>query len=455
MTLVRRITDFAGSMAGRIFVMLTIGMTIASATSLVLAERARRQDFERLRIERVAASAIDIAGRLARQPKRIGPLLAAREILGAHPAPADVAIVQPDARLTALIARGLGPRSTPEAGQVPTSLCFGRQVFGASRRAAGVADDPVPDCWLVRLTDADGNRQALAIDLPPFVLPPSSALDPIYLLILVAASALFALIVARFAATPIRRLAEATRAVSISSDPEPLPESGPTEVRAALRAFNVMQGRIREGVRDRTQVLAAISHDLQTPLTRLRLRLEHVSDPELRDRLASDVVATQRLVREGLDLARAGESREPFSNVDLDSLISSLVEDNAEFGAPVTFTGGCGATVRVKPDALARCLGNLIDNALKYGGDADVTCARHGNMIVVAVRDHGPGIAPDAIATMFQPFQRGDNSRSRTTGGTGIGLTIARAQATTFGGTIALTNCADGGLLATVSFPAA
>ncbi|MEG3085585.1 ATP-binding protein [Sphingomonas sp. PB2P12] len=215
-----------------------------------------------------------------------------------------------------------------------------------------------------------------------------------------------------------------------------------------------MQARIREGVRDRTQVLAAIAHDLQTPLTRLRLRLrlEQVADTELRDRLTADLAATQRLVREGLDLARAGESREPFSQVDIDSLISSLVEDSAEFGAPVTFVGGCSATVRVKPDALARCLGNLVENALKYGGDAELACARQGGAIIVTVRDHGSGIPSDAMAAMFQPFQRGDQSRSRITGGTGIGLTIAQAQANTFGGVVTLANHPKGGLIATVTF---
>jgi signal transduction histidine kinase len=144
----------------------------------------------------------------------------------------------------------------------------------------------------------------------------------------------------------------------------------------------------------------------------------------------------QGLVRDGLDLARSAETLEEWSLVDLDSLVASLVEDHAEMGEPVTLAGECGVSAWIKPDAMARALENLVSNAVKYGGMAQVSCRMAGEEIEIAVIDAGPGIAPERIEDMFEPFVRGDTSRSRATGGTGIGLTIARAQARSFGGAI-------------------
>ncbi len=196
-------------------------------------------------------------------------------------------------------------------------------------------------------------------------------------------------------------------------DGDQIDETGPREVRAALATFNVMQKRVRDGFQNRTQLLASISHDLQTPLTRLRLRLEQVTDEKLRQKLISDLATTQSLVREGLDLARSTESGEAWSVVDLDSLVASIAEDAAEFGATVSFSGGCGRNVRVKPNALGRCLNNLIDNAVRYGGDAEVSCHADDERVVISVRDHGPGLSPECIERMFEPFVRGEGESAR------------------------------------------
>jgi signal transduction histidine kinase len=288
----------------------------------------------------------------------------------------------------------------------------------------------------------------LWVDLASARVPPNWTLDPLYLVLIIAASSVLSFVVARVATAPLRRLTQAARAFSVTIDPEPIPEHGPSEVRAALETFNIMQHRVRDGFRERIQILSSIAHDLQTPLTRLRLRMEHVDEEPLRNRLVADLAIMQQLVRDGLDLARSSEIREPWSIVDIDSILSSVAEDAAEFGNGVSFVGGCGAHAKIKPNALLRCLNNLVDNAIKYAGGAELSCAWVGRDLVIHVRDHGPGIAEKALNEALLPFRRLGGGAS--SGGTGIGLTIACAQAQTFGANLVLSNHPDGGLLATI-----
>ncbi|MEG8220610.1 ATP-binding protein [Sphingomonas sp. HH69] len=444
-----RVPVFFRSMTGQIFVILTIGMSVAAIIALMVAEQTRRHDFERVRRQRVVASALDIADRLRRDPARIEAMMATHSIIGASPAPAGVAINEPDADLQATLSDRLGPRSLPEAGQVPLGLCF-PDFARTTERAAGLVDAPRPDCWVVRFTDTSGQRRALALTFPRLAKPLRVIYNPLYLMVIIAASAGLAILVARFVSKPLRRLERAAEAFSVSLDPEEIPERGPEEVRAALSTFNLMQRRARAGFAERTQLLAAISHDLQTPMTRMRLRLELMEEGELRARLLQDLQAMQTLVREGLDLASSTEAREPWSQIDIDSLLASMAEDAEELGAPVRFITGCGGTVRVKPNALTRCIGNLVDNAIKYGGSADISCARTGGRVLIHVRDRGPGIAPDQLDQMFEPFTRGPSGQPGGRHGTGIGLTIARSLAMSFEASVRLRNADDGGLIATI-----
>lgn len=443
-----RARAFFGTMAGQIFLILTLGMSVAALIALMVAEQARHHDFERLRRQRVAASAIDIADRLRRDPVRVEQMMAARDIFGAYLAPDGVALSDPDADLEATLQQRFGSHSRPEAGQVPTGLCFPKDQ--RKDRAAGLVDAPVPDCWIVRYTDPAGARRAMALLFPRIAKPPSTIFNPLYLLVIVAASAGLAILVARIVSKPLRRLERAAEAFSFSLDPEEIVETGPEEVRAALSTFNLMQRRARAGFAERTQLLAAISHDLQTPLTRLRLRLELVEDMDLREKLLADHQAMQTLVREGLDLASSTELREEWSAIDVDSLLASMAEDAEDLGQPVRFVSGCGGAVRVKPNALTRCVANLVDNAVKYGGGAELSCEKAGGRLLIHVRDHGPGVPADQIAQMFEPFTRGPSSQPGGRHGTGIGLTIARALALSFEATVRLRNADDGGLIATV-----
>lgn len=447
-----RLSGFAGSLAGRIALILTVGISCAAIGALFVAEHFRRADLDRIRFERAVLSTVDVLRRLTQDPAGTEARMRTRQLVGAHLAPPDViATGTPNRTMSAEVSNRT--RQRVRMFDVPPSSCVSGDPFWKQPRTAGFIVPVQAECWLLRFDRPHRAPLLVSIDMARVTPPPSSTTQPIFLVLVVLASAVLSLVVARAAMAPLRRLSGASRAFARSIDAEPVSVDGPTDVREALAAFNVMQQRVRSGLRDRTRLLAAISHDLQTPLTRLRLRLEHVEDPELRARLIADLSATLTMVKRGLDLARSSESAEEWSTVDLDSLLSALAEDAAEFGHDVRFTSGCGARVRVKPDALGRCLGNLIDNAVKYGGGAELSCRIQRGQVVIAVRDHGAGMPPGLIAHAFEPFVRGAGPADA--GGTGIGLAIARAQADTNGGTLTLRNHPDGGLVAELTLPVA
>lgn len=436
------------SLAGRMAVLLAIGMSAAAILSLFIADRARVHDFERLRLEGVVESVTDISRRLTQDPAGTTEQLRRYRIFGAREAPDDWREFRPSPEMGRLLRDRLGSTSRAEAMLMPRGACLPQ--FDLAIRAAGNVEQALPDCWYVRFRDTHGVDHRLAVDVVAVRRPRGMVVDPIFLCLILATSAGLALFAARIAMAPLRRLMEAARAFSVTIDPEPIPEEGPSEVRAALRTFNLMQHRVRDGFRERTQILASITHDLQTPLTRLRLRLEEVGEETLRNRLISDLAATQKLVRDGLDLARSSESREAWSTVDIDSILSSVAEDAAEFGARVGFVRGCGVEARVKPDALVRCLNNLIENALRYAGDAELSSDIDRGDLLICVRDHGPGIPDELMEAALQPFRRAGSEASGAPLGAGIGLTIAQAQARTFGANLTLRNEVGGGLLATI-----
>jgi len=252
----------------------------------------------------------------------------------------------------------------------------------------------------------------------------------------------------------LSNLSVAAEKLSANLNSPPVVEHGPLEVRNAARAFNSMQEHLRRTLNERMQMLAAITHDLQTPLTRLRLRLEKVENKELRERLVADLSETQHLVNEGLDLARfSAAPAEPAVQLDLDSLLASLIEDEWDAGRDVKLLQRCGCDVLARPQALKRCIANLIDNALKYGGSAEVLAETNGARVEVHVLDSGPGLPSDSLDRVFEPFVRLDTSRSRETGGTGLGLTIARSLAEQNGGQLTIKNRACGGLDVALGLP--
>jgi signal transduction histidine kinase len=248
-------------------------------------------------------------------------------------------------------------------------------------------------------------------------------------------------------------LADAADRLDITSAGDPLPEQGSSEVRVATRAFNRMQKRIYEDVRERTGMLAAITHDLQTPLTRLRLRLEKLPDETLRNKLVGDMQSMQQMLQEGLELARSLDSGESTQLLDLDSLLDSLCSDAVEAGQQADYIEHTAVQLQAHPLALRRAFSNLLDNAVKYGQRAEVSLSRDAGRCLVRIRDFGPGIPPELLEIVFTPFYRIEHSRSRESGGTGLGLSIARNIVLRHNGELTLTNHPSGGLVASVVLP--
>lgn len=306
----------------------------------------------------------------------------------------------------------------------------------------------------VNLQLSDGTPLTLELPRPARPEGGPSASFWFYQFLFLLCIVVIAYYVARMTTSPLRKLADAARELGRNLDREPLAEDGPREIRHAAQAFNMMQSRLRNYVRQRNQMLAAISHDLQTPLTRLRLRLEKVHDDELKQKLLADLSAMQALVAEGLDLARSVESQEKMVPMDISSLLDSVCQDAVDAGSPVDLQTPPQLYLPARPNDLRRCLTNLIDNAVKYGKVAHVSAERGTGEVFIRVADEGPGIPEDKLTTVFDPFVRLEESRSRHTGGSGVGLTIARNIAERHGGELVLRNRPKGaGLEAVLRLP--
>lgn len=288
--------------------------------------------------------------------------------------------------------------------------------------------------------------------------PPSDTATQPYRLVLslgvlLAAVIALALIAVRWVTRPLKTLAEAAEKLGADIDRPPLDEKGPLEVSRAARAFNTMQQRLAAFIRDRTRVLAAMSHDLKTPITRLRLRAELLDDAELRAKFVRDLEEMETMVGATLDFMRGLENREPAQPLDVMALLESLQEDARETGGKVGIEGKALMPYHGHPQAFKRCLGNLIGNAVQYGKAATIRVTDSADRLQICVRDEGPGIPENELERVFEPFYRLEASRSRDTGGTGLGLGIARNIARAHGGDIVLRNLPQGGLEAVLTLP--
>lgn len=260
----------------------------------------------------------------------------------------------------------------------------------------------------------------------------------------------------RLATAPLRQLATAAAALDPAQPGAPLPEDGPREVASAAGAFNRMQQRIHSHLQERMQMLAAISHDLQTPITRMRLRADLLDDAALRDKLHADLAEMQALVEEGIAYARSAHAlREPEHMVDVKALVESVAHDYGDAGQAVALLAADAASLRSRPQALRRVICNLVDNALKFAGAVELRLERQPDAtMVLRVLDRGPGIPEAELQAVLQPFYRVENSRARATGGTGLGLAIAQQLAAASNATLRLVAREGGGLEARVEFRA-
>lgn len=253
---------------------------------------------------------------------------------------------------------------------------------------------------------------------------------------------------------PIVNLSNAVRRFGVSSESPPISESGPREVREVIAAFNDMRAQIQKFVNYRITMLAAISHDLRTPLTRMRLRGEFIEDEEQQARLFRDVDEMQAMIDGALAFFRDDAAEEQVTGVDLPGLLKTIANDFADQGIEVSYSGPARAVAHGRPFALKRAFTNLIENAVKYATPPDIILLPGEGQVTVTIRDHGHGIPPDELERVFTPYFRLEPSRNRNSGGVGLGLTAAQSIIRGHGGEILLRNRPEGGLEAEVVLPA-
>jgi signal transduction histidine kinase len=422
------------SLAGRVILLLLGGLTLLHLGSMVVHERALHGAESGARVER-------LADRVSAAAAAVGPLPEAARDAAAHAlstpgieihwdrvaplpeAPAPVALAGAAERLGAGARLGWDPKAEP-----------GHRVVGAVPVAAGG--------WIV--------FSAAWLGPPASTFAPGSGLASMAAMAL--GIALASILVVRWITRPLRRLAEAADAIGGDLRARPVPEDGPDEVRHAAAAFNAMQGRIRRLVEDRTEALAAMSHDLRTPLSRMKLRAGFLPEGEDRARLEADIAEMETMVSRTLDYIREGRDAEPARPTDLAAILQTLASDASDAGAEVSYAGPARVVLPLRRLAAKRALSNLVENALRHGAPPVRLSVRDdGARVIVEVADAGPGIAPADRARALEPFVQLDAARGR--GGSGLGLAIAARFAEASGGSLTLDAAPGGGLLVTMVLP--
>jgi signal transduction histidine kinase len=355
------------------------------------------------------------------------------------------------------------PELTEDAEELSNAL---RQFIGTEHRISTsmrhVNADAVRDngsSWLMRpgivmqtaVALKDGEvisiRQEFANDQRQwiYVILYESAIRSVIVIVLL-------LIAVRWVTRPLSQMAQAAEELGANIERPPMPETGPTEVARAAHAFNRMQTRLVAFVKERAQALAAISHDLKTPITRMRLRTELLDDAVLREKFEKDLLEMETMVQSTLDFMR-GAADEKIRPIDMMAMLESLADDFADMGRTVEISGNLTSPYHGKAQALRRCMQNLIANAVEYGSRAQVSAERTDQHFLLRVEDDGPGIPETELERVFEPFYRLEHSRNRANGGTGLGLSIAREIVYDHGGTITCSNRAEGGLRVQVVLP--
>jgi len=377
-------------------------------------------------------------------------------VIAATPAPgraaliADIDRVYPQLGVRQLAAADMsamtddhGPRGPGGPGG-PLHLGPGFRTFplaGADPAQIGIR---LPDGTAVAATDVHEHMHG-----PRFIGPWSTAL-----LSAVISISLLSLWAAHTLTAPLSAFAKAAESFSLDGDAAPLPERGPDEIRLMARALNHMRERITALMRDRTQMLAAISHDLRTPITRLRLRSEFILDEAQRDQMLGDLDQMRSMLESVLSLLRNDHAREPMTLIDLPALLQQVCEHFSDLGHDITFTGPAHATVRARPDDLGRAITNLADNAVRFGKRVELRLAVLPTDVMIDVDDDGPGIEDARKADMIEPFVRGDAARNLDESrGFGLGLSITRSIIAAHGGTLSLHDRTPHGLTARIMLP--
>lgn len=353
-------------------------------------------------------------------------------------------------------------RSSPEAeefGRMRARLRSSLPELGEDRvrigyldEGAGIANDPTEHLLIVSAQLPDDTWvNVVAPQVRPIAFSERSVLYSVTAMGL--GIILLSVVIARPLTAPLQTLARAAQRIGTSGKRSPVPETGPREVQIAARAFNQMQARIGRLLDDRAQTLAAVSHDLRTPITRLRFRAEFVEDLETRQKITSDLDEMERMLDATLTYLRDEIGRDESKVTDVAAMLQTICNDEADAGHMVTYDGPDQAAMPCRGPAVKRAFANVIGNAVKYGGEAKVTVRVDERALRVTVEDGGPGIPEADMERVFEPFQRVEGSRNVETGGYGLGLTSARSIVRSHGGEISLANRAEGGLKVTMAFP--
>ena len=436
------------SLAARTAVVLLVGLVIVQVAGLAI------HALDRIEVQRLAQMR-DIAVR----------------VISAY---RTVMIAAPDQRTAVLdeLRHSPGLRAevsqTPPAQDLPDVQPFRQRLIRVNLnlvplmgvphwRGLRVQWDDSRHLLLIGMRMPDGDWLNLSVPLEPLRPWHSPTFLAAFLLMTVAAAGLTLWAVRRLTA-PVRTLAAAAEALGRDVNAPPLPEGGPLEVATAAAAFNTMAARIRRFVQDRTELLTAIGHDLRTPITRMKLRAEFVEDDELRGKMLADLEELEAMVSATLAFGRDARTTEPVSSLDMAELLRTLLDETGDTrpndASKLAYEGPPHLTVHARPLALKRALANLVSNAVTYGGSARVRLAPPTDgMVTIEVEDDGPGIPPGELERVFEPFYRGEPSRSRETGGVGLGLPIARNILRAHGGDVVLANRPMGGIRATVTLP--
>jgi signal transduction histidine kinase len=302
--------------------------------------------------------------------------------------------------------------------------------------------------WLLVLSNLDPPPRS-----DPVAAKFSLASLAAWLVLSLALAALLSVVAARRVVKPLSVLSAAVDHLGGSGDDPAIPPRGPREIEGIIRAFNRMRDRLRRFNEDRTRMMAAMSHDLRTPLTRLRMRIEMTEGLDDQQKMLDELYVMNGMVESILSFARDDARQEPRSLVDLSALVDGICQDAADAGDPVTFSGPRDVTISCRPTAMRRAISNLVDNAIKYGWKAAVTLAPDAGRAAITVEDEGPGIPRSEREKVFEPFYRIGSERNPDTGGVGLGLSVTRSIIWEHGGDITLGTRKGGGLMVRVDLP--
>jgi signal transduction histidine kinase len=453
----------------------TIGVTVLTAMLLGFSlQKLVHSVLPYLGLERQQTVQRGIARFLAQMPGNVATL---RDVLDAAPnadRPVIIAAAQrPQLHIHLLDAplpklAKLGDPDEPDAillrNRILALMRFPRPVIVADRYLPGfgqfgLTHDRIEKGVMVETPLADGHWLLFMsrFDPPPPFDPVAvkfnQASFATWLSLSIVLGILLSILAARRLVKPLSELAVAVGRLGGSGEAPPIAPRGPREVQGTIMAFNQMQERLRRFNDDRTRMIAAMSHDLRTPLTRLRLRTELIESPVHQEKMQAEIDFMSQLIDSILSFARDDTTREPRTMVDLSALVEAICEGAADAGDPVTFSGPREVTISCRPAALRRAVSNLVENAVKYGKTASVTIACTAGRAIITVEDEGPGIPRAERERVFDPFYRMETSRNLDTGGVGLGLSVTRSIILEHGGEIILADRKGGGLLVRVELP--